>query len=272
MILDPLRSCGGVRWSACVTDLDAGELDRLDAQQVLPTASVGKIFLLLTVADLIDRGELDAGEQLGPTPGDIVADSGLLQHFAGQRLAVGDLARLVGAVSDNLATNVLLRRVGLPAVAHLTGSLGVVDSGLIDYVRDQRRPGEHAWTLSHGTGAELCSIVEQLGRETLVSAAVSGRIVEWLTHNTDLSMVASALALDPLAHLGADPATGIALFNKTGTDEGTRADVGMVQVGERRVAYAVIARWDGDDLVSRSAVLDAMGVVGERILQHLRCV
>lgn len=269
MILDPLRACVGVRWSARVADLDIGELDQLDAQQVLPTASVGKVFLLLTVADHVERGVVDADERLEPVADDAVADSGLLQHFGDQRLAIGDLARLVGAVSDNLATNVLLGRVGLPAVAELTRSLGVTESALNDVVRDERRPGEHAVTLSHGTGAEWSRLAERLDRGALVTGAVSARVRDWLSSNTDLSMVASAFALDPLAHRGADQGTGFSLFNKTGTDTGTRADVGVVGLGPRRVAYAVIARWDGDDLVRRSVVLDALRSVGAGISEHL---
>ncbi len=52
MILDPLRSCGHALWSARVTDFTTGTLDELDATQVLPTASVGKIFALVNLNPL----------------------------------------------------------------------------------------------------------------------------------------------------------------------------------------------------------------------------
>lgn len=277
MILDPLRSCGHAVWSARVTDFTTGTLDEVDATQVLPTASVGKIFALIAVADLIERGVLDPDDRLEPTSDDMVADSGLLQHLVVQRLAVDDLARLVGAVSDNLATNVLLRRIGLSTVQERTTALGITDSALNDVVRDDRRPGVrddrrpgvHAATLSHGTAAELSRVAERLDRGGLVSSEVSARVRGWLATNTDLSMVASALAFDPLAHGGTDRATGMSMFNKTGTDEGTRADVGVVRLGDRRVAYAVIARWGREDMHSRAAVLDAMRTVGLGIRAHL---
>ena len=57
---------------------------------------------------------------------------------------------------------------------------------------------------------------------------VSAGLVDLLRLNTDLSMVAAAFALDPLAHVGAD--LGVRLFNKTGTQDGTRADIGCVVV------------------------------------------
>jgi beta-lactamase class A len=48
---------------------------------------------------------------LARTAEDPVVDSGLWQHLAAEALSAGDLAVLVGAVSDNLATNTLLRHV-----------------------------------------------------------------------------------------------------------------------------------------------------------------
>ena len=55
---------------------------------------------------------------------------------------------------------------------------------------------------------------------------VSRRLRRWLSANTDLSMVASAFCLDPLAHF--EPDRGIMLVNKTGTNAGVRADAGRV--------------------------------------------
>lgn len=269
MILDPLRACDDVRWSALVTDLDRGPLDALDADRVLPTASVGKVFLLVTVADLIERGVLDPTEELEPTAADAVGDSGLLQHVARRRLPVADLAVLVGAVSDNLATNVLLRRVGLDEVAATTTRLGISHSALADAVRDERRPGIDAPTLSYGSATELAGLVGRLDRGTLVSQEVSQRVRRWLAGNVDLSMVAAAFGLDPLAHLDRDHNRGIELFDKTGTDDGTRADVGVVALGARRIAFAVIAHWEDDEPGHVHRVLGAMRAVGDGILRVL---
>lgn len=270
MILDPLRACDAdVRWSARVADLRTGELDRLEPQRVLPTASVGKLFLLLTVAERLERGVLDAGEVLAVHDDDHVADSGLLQFLSGRHLTVGDLALLVGAVSDNLATNVLLRRVGLAAVHDMTAGLGVSTCALNDRVRAERIAGQHPPTLSQGSAGELSDIVTGLADGSIVSSSVAATVRRWLSVDTDVSMVASAFGFDPLAHTGVDPGTGLHLFNKTGTDEGTRADVGVVGTATSRVAYAVVAHWDGDDLVSRLSVLDAMRGVGAAICRHL---
>lgn len=244
---------------------DAAPVDVLDGDDVLPTASIGKVFLLVTVVDGMRRGEIDPDERLAVTKGDLVADSGLLQFLGGQALSVIDLCRFVGALSDNLATNVLLRRVGLDRVTAMTGQLDVHRSALHDSVRDARGP-EHPPHLSTGCGADLAALMRRLARGEVVSPAVSTGVVELLRLNTDLSMVASAFALDPLAHVDSD--LGVRLFNKTGTQTGTRADIGWVEPAGQGsgVAYAVIARFD-DSAPVRRAVLDAMRAVGDGISQ-----
>ena len=244
-------------------------LDEFDGDVILPTASIGKLLLLLTVLDEIDTGRLDPREVLSVTDDDVVADSGLLQHLDQQALPVLDLCRLVGVVSDNLATNVLIRRVGLDRVDAVAARLGITRCRLHDFVRDERGP-EHPPTLSTGAAGELADLARRIRVGHAVSTVASETLVDLLRLNTDLSMVAAAFGLDPLAHVDED--LGARLFNKTGTRTGTRADVGCVETtvaGEwRLVSYAVIAQF-GDSATTRRAVLDAMRAVGDGILRQL---
>ena len=101
---------------------------------------------------------------LARTAEDPVGDSGLWQHLAAEALSAGDFAVLVGAVSDNLATNTLLRHVGSRPCGRRPAALGLRDSALL----------------------------------------------EWFAPPADLSMVASALGFDPLAHVGT-PTAGCSL-------------------------------------------------------------
>jgi beta-lactamase class A len=264
-LLDALRSVPAVAWSAALRR-DGVVLDSLEPDLVLPTASIGKIFLLATIAEQIDGGHLDAGELLEPDADLLVEDSGILQFFSGARQRVDDLALLVGAVSDNLATNVLLRRVGLDAVAEVTGRVGAQRCALHDFVRNGRGPG-HPQFLSTGAAGEWAALLERLAAGRLVSAPVDAMVRRWLAAGTDLSMVAAAFSLDPLAHVDAD--LGVRLVNKTGTNTGTRADIGIVTAAAGGLTYAVIARWAPDGYAVRTAVLDAMRAVGVAIRGEL---
>ena len=115
----------GVIWSIHVRSLTTGATFARDDATALSTASVGKVLLLAEVARRLEDGSLSPDECLTRTPAESVADSGLWQHLSTDSLTVCDAAVLVAAVSDNLATNVLLRHVGLAAMDEVAQALGL---------------------------------------------------------------------------------------------------------------------------------------------------
>jgi beta-lactamase class A len=259
----------GVGWSISLRDADTDAvIHEESADEVRRTASVGKVLLLFRVAELLARGEIERGELLTRLPEDAVADSGIWQYLSTEGLAVQDLCELVGMASDNLATNVLLRRVGLSGVARTASRRGMVRTALHDRVRDVRGPADPA-TLSSGTAAELAHLMSGLHRGARSGGGVTTRVHAWLSKGLDLSQVAAGWGLDPLAHL--DPDRGLRLINKTGTDRGVRADVGVLSGPAANIAYAVIANWDegvAPDL--RDVVLARQRQLGLIIAAHAR--
>lgn len=257
----------GAQVSACVIDLDTERvLLGIDERIVLPVASIGKVLLLIEVA-----AQLDADEQLGlqlleKSAGDRVAESGLWRHLHAPSLPIADLAALVGASSDNLATNVLLRRVGLPAIRERGESIGLARTALLDRVRDERGPDD-APQLSVGSTLELGRLFFALARGEVVSPAVSAQVLGWLSLGSDLSMVASAFGLDPFAHRESDH--GLLLVNKTGSDEGVRAEAGVVRGPRAAVAYSVAVHFADESVAVRLRVLETMRTVGLDLLDYL---
>ncbi|MGH3347703.1 MAG: serine hydrolase [Nocardioides sp.] len=247
----------GAAWSVQVRRAGGDVLAEHEPERLLRTASVGKVFLLMRVAELIETGQLDPGELLDRDDGPAVADSGLWQHLDTQRLPVADAARLVGAVSDNWATNVLLARVGIESLR-----VGRWGSALHDYVRDERRP-EHPPTLSEGCAADWV--------EVFLGLPDGSPVLDWVSLGVDLSMVGSAFGLDPLAHL--EPDRGVRLWSKTGTSDGVRADVGLVDIDNQgegtRTAYAAICNWPAEREDLRDEVLTAMRGIGDAIREPL---
>lgn len=240
-----------------------GQLAAEDADLVHATASIGKILLLAEISVRFVDGRLSRDEPLTRTAADAVANSGLWQHLRTDTLPAADVAALVGAVSDNLATNVLLRRVGLTAVSERARTIGLAHTALLDRVRDVRRQSDPP-ALSVGTAAELSGLMLALYRGQVRSKAVSRQVLDWLALDTDTSMVAGALGMDPLAHT--EPDRGLTLAHKTGTSTGIRADVGLASGPRGTVAYAVLATFDDAD---RDGVLAAMFRVGERIRRFI---
>jgi beta-lactamase class A len=265
---DALR---GTRWSVEVRDTTSGAtLVALDSHRLLRTASVAKVYVLVEIAVQLAAGELDPLLPVDRRATVPAADSGLWQHFASDVLPLRDVAALVGAVSDNLAANALIELVGLDAVRTRSAQHAADGSILHDLVRDVRRAEDPA-TLSEGSAADWVALFAGLQRGSVESARVSETVLGWLAAGTDLSMVASAFGLDPLSHACA-PDRGIAVWNKTGTDGGVRADVGAIDLAGRTLAYAVLCNWDPRaDPDPRDDVLLAMRGIGASLRRWGGC-
>lgn len=257
-----------IAWSVFVAPVGGGDdpWQQSDPDAVLRSASVGKLVLLGELARALDAGEIDPAERVRYLDDEFVRDSGLWHALRHQPdLAIEDAAVLVGAVSDNLATNVLLRRLGLPAVTRFGAELSLPPLELLDRIRrggrDPRRPGV-AETLSRTSGRAAWRYLQLLATER-----ISPRVADWLSFDTDLSMVASAFLADPLAHSRFEDHQP-RLLNKTGTDDGIRADVGLIDDGARQVAYAAIANWD-PSVDALPTVMRRMREIGEDIRRRL---
>jgi beta-lactamase class A len=247
-----------------VVDASSGEvLFERHPGRTLRIASIGKLLLLEHVAAQLAGGGVDQLELLTRTDDDRVADSGVWQYLAIDRLPIVDLCELVGMASDNLATNVLLRRFGLAEVAATATRLGLRHTALHDRVRDLRTAADPP-TLSTGTAGELTALVTRLATQRAVGEPVATQVLDWLAKGLDLSLVAAGWGLDPLAHN--EPDQGLSVWNKTGTDTDVRAEIGLLAGPVRTIAYAVIANWvETDRSNPRAEVLRRMRRLGRRI-------
>lgn len=257
-----------VTWSISVVDATDGTVLAEHAPDtVCETASIGKVFLLIEVARRLSEGELSPDARIEIPEEHRVEDSGLLYRMRDQRVTVADAALLVGAVSDNLATNALLHLCGLEEVRAVAPALGYRDTSLHDYIRNERTP-DLPWTPSYGTGAELADLMRRLGAGDVISPEVSAQVLTWLAADTDTSMAAASFLVDPLAHVEPEY-QDIVLRHKTGSTSFARIDIGHVEGPAATVAYAVAANWKDrpDDL--RAPVIDAMWAIGETIRGHI---
>jgi beta-lactamase class A len=227
-----------------VVDAGTGEvlLSELP-DEVLRTASVAKVLVLSALARALEDGSVRPDEVLSRSVTPRVADSGLWHLMDADALPVGDVAVLVGSVSDNWATNVLVERLGLASV----NDHGLAATRLHDLVRDVRRPDD-ATTLSSGTAREWAGVMAALQRGSWVSPAVSARVLGWLAAGVDHSLVSSAFRRDPLV-------VDAGLATKTGADADVRCEVGVVTGPTRAAAYACLGNGDPAVLVPRLRAL-----------------
>ncbi|MDP9867781.1 MULTISPECIES: serine hydrolase [Streptosporangium] len=223
---------------ACTVAVSVPGLISLDEDTELTLASTGKLLLLAVVARALAAGELDPAEVVEIQEDDRCGGSGLLGVLSARRWTVGDLAVLTASVSDNTATNALLRRLGLDRVAEGAAGLGFARTRILDRIREPRLPS-HPPTFAVGTAGELARFAAGLdGRQEWTRL-----LLGWMAHNTDRSLVPALLPHEPEDRRipGAVPAGTVWVANKTGTDTGVRADVGVMIGPGGRIGYAVLA-------------------------------
>lgn len=130
-ILRPLQGTFGVYGES----LDSGEVAEVNADQVLPTQSAAKVFVLLHYAALVAAGECDPSARV-VVPDDFRFNgTGVIRFLsAGLSLSREDLAWLMTIVSDNVATALLLLEVGGPeAVNRAMADLGLATARLSSF-------------------------------------------------------------------------------------------------------------------------------------------
>jgi beta-lactamase class A len=262
-INDVIEGSTNIDWAISIRDASGDEVASCRADNAMEIASIGKLLLLIEVARQCGEGNLTGEELLNRDPTLLVADSGIWQHLHIDALPVQDLCVLIASVSDNMATNVLLKHIGPQRLRELSPSLGLTNTAVLDYVRDVRGPADPP-TFSTGSASELSRLMSQIARKALVSQAVSEQVNTWLATGVDLSMVASAFGLDPLSH--ATSGRTFFIRNKTGTDTRIRADAGTVGRSSLWFSYAVIANWHTSQPGTVDTALSGMNAIG-RILR-----
>lgn len=116
------------RHSYQVAKVDDGRCDRvagLNTAESLPLASIFKLYVLYAVAEAIRAGTLSWDEQLTVTDKSRAVEFATLDdHPTGSTISVRDAADIMIAKSSNMATDLLIDRVGTVAVEHALVAAG----------------------------------------------------------------------------------------------------------------------------------------------------
>ena len=112
--------------SVSVLDLSSGLRFNYREKDVMPTASLIKLPVMIETYRQIAAGDLDQSMTLTLKATDKVPGSGILtRHFNdGFQLTLQDAIRLMIAFSDNTATNLVVDQIGLPTTSNTMATLG----------------------------------------------------------------------------------------------------------------------------------------------------
>jgi beta-lactamase class A len=116
--------------AVAVKNLATGEAWSHNADEVMQTASLIKVAIMVEAYRQADAKTLDLGKTVTLTKDDKVQGSGILtSHFSdGATFPVRDAVRLMMVYSDNTATNLVLDQVGIKTVNETTAKLGMPET------------------------------------------------------------------------------------------------------------------------------------------------
>ena len=179
------------------------------------SASVIKLPVYAVVMKLAAEGKLDLSEKLLCREEDKLPSCGALQHFTGEfPVDLRTLCALMITISDNTATNLILRRFGLDYLNGQFRELGMEKTRLERLLFD-------AEASSRGLENRIClneiaDLLERIARGSFVSPEVSREMENLLRKQQIRHKIPGCLP------------QGTAFAHKTGDDTGITNDVGIV--------------------------------------------
>ncbi len=263
--ITPLVKAHSGKVAVAVRHLRTGEGFYHAADEVMPTASLIKLPVLVEAYWQADEGKISLDTKLTLTKDDCVPGSGVLTDCftPGATLTTRDACRLMITVSDNTATNLVLGRVGIPSANVRMATLGFPNTRInakvykgkattIDAERSKK------YGLGSTTAREMVGLLGLLHAGEVASPQACIEMLGILRKNHDNDMLVRLLP------------DGAVVAHKTGAVSDARTDAGILYLhGRPAVAVCVLTCDNADQrwVVDNQAQL-TIARVGRAVYDH----
>ena len=231
-----------------VKNLTTGETWYHKGDAVMPTASLIKVAVLVDAYMQADEGKLNLRDKVILRDDDKVPGSGLLSpHFSdGASFSLRDAIRLMVAVSDNTATNLVLDKACIPNVNKRMADWGCPETRINAKVfRGSTTSIDKARTAKYGLGSttakEMVKIFEKIQTNDGVRPAIKLVMLEHLKKNDDKDKFTRLLP------------PGVVVAHKDGAVSDARTDAGILFTPAGAIIVCVLTtdnadrRWVSDN-------------------------
>ncbi|MEY2833167.1 MAG: hypothetical protein RLZZ574_2426 [Cyanobacteriota bacterium] len=214
-------------------DLDTKGFVSIDSKLVLPAASTIKLPILVALFQDIDRGKISLAEELIMTKDVIAGGSGSMQYEPpNSKFSVLEIAEHMMTISDNTATNMLIKRLGgMEQLNQRFTKMGLAATKLHNSLPDL-------------TGTNTTSSAD-LGN--LLVKIDGGKLISLRSRDRMLYIMRNAIT-NTLLPEGLE--TGAIIAHKTGDIKSALGDVGIIDMpnGKRYIASILVKRPDNSPL------------------------
>ena len=219
-----------------VKDLTRGDGLSVNGGDEFPTASTIKIHILTRLLSRAEAGEINLGERIKITPEKHGAGSGVLHNMENEPdVSVLDVAILMIIVSDNTATNLCIDWAGIEGTNALLRDMGLTATKLRRKMMDSE--AIHRGDENVSTPNELIAMLEMLHQ-----GKPSPKVAE---------QVLRIISKPKSAPLNRAVPSNLVVANKPGGMERVRCDAGIVYLGNRPYAIAVMTNFGLEDAISQ---------------------
>ena len=269
--LAPLVAAHEGTVAAEVRHLGTGVSYAHDADRPMPLASLVKVPVMVAAYAAAHEGRVGLDDRLTFSADDVVPGSEVIDKLSpGATFTLRDAIRMMIATSDNTATNLVVRHIGLPATNDVLDRIGLPDIRLnsLVYRRESSLDSERSRTFGLGNGT-AAALVGLMGR-------IQGRDLERdgvVAEGACAAMLDHLLACEDRGTAGRDLPAGVKAAHKTGLVSGVRTDAGVILGPAGPIAFCVLTKDNrdrkapggpADDLIARfaRAAVDAFEQTG----------
>lgn len=239
--LDPLARAHKGKVAIAVKHLGTGESYYLNADAVMPSASLIKLPILLESYFQAVEGKVKLTDTLTLREADKVPGSGVLtaKFSDGATLPLSDGLRLMTVASDNTATNLVLDQIGIQAVNERMAAWGLKETRLNAKVyRGSTTSVDAARTKQYGLGSttarEMVTLLDTLMTGDRVKPVAKQAMLTLLQKCNDREKFPRFLPRD------------VVVAHKTGSVSHARTAAGLIYLDDGPVALCVLTA-DNED-------------------------
>jgi len=299
-LLEQIQSAidaSGAEMGVSLIHIESGEEIQINADDSFPMASVLKIPVLCEALRQIEDGAFTLDDRWPLTYPLKNIGSGVLTYLQdGLQPTVRDLLTLMIIISDNTATDMLMRRLGVAQIDGFMKRLGVADihlafdiRGIFDdmfgqemadpkrFIGDITKQRTAPPMVSEGTaltGGPTNNAATARAMTNLCAMIYRGDVVSRAASDTMLYILLQQTLNQRLPRY---LPYGVPFAHKTGTLSGIRNDAGILYASEAdHIAITVFSRWDAEAVAddkrlewARTEEVDsAFGEIGRVVYDH----
>jgi beta-lactamase class A len=245
--LTAIASKFGGKVTFAAVDLKTGERIGLSADRPVATASVIKLPAMVEAFYQMQEGKLQWSQPVKETAFDRVQGSGILQDLNPEiGLTLGDAITLMIDLSDNSASNIVFRTVGIDAINARMQKLGLKHTKLFGYVfheKDATNTEAKQFGLGETTAGEMVQLLTLIKQHQILTPAACDQMLKILSKQRDLDAFPRYTSDIP----------GVTWEHKTGALNAVRNDVGIAETPAGPIAMAGFAygspdqQWTADN-------------------------